>query len=337
MLPEGQEHGNIRADMDILARARRVFDVEMDALHAVRRHLLTPSFRQAVEALVSTLNRRGKIVLVGVGKSGNVGAKIAATLTSTGSTCVVLNSTDALHGDLGLVSDGDIILALSYSGETEELIRLLPPLRRFNAKIISLTGNGSSTLARHSDLVLNVRVPKEACPFNLAPTSSTTAMLVAGDALAMCILEARGFTRKDFARFHPSGAIGQSLLVKASDIMRTGKRLARVKSGVPLRVAIAAMMRAKSGSVCIVDARGKLAGIFTDGDLRRHFADPNLLKMRVDDVMTRKPITLREDCLAAEALQIFNTHAIDDLVVVDRLNRPVGLVDSQDLPKLKVV
>ena len=197
--------------MSHLAQARKVFDIELAALKAVRAQL-DKAFDCAVETVVEALKRRGKIVIVGIGKSGNVGAKIAATLTSTGSTAVVLNSVDALHGDLGIITDGDVILALSYSGESEELLNLLPALKRFSVKIISLTGNLKSSLARHGDVSLNVKVPKEACPFNLAPTSSTTAMLVMGDALAMAVLQARGFKQRDFAKLHPSGAIGRAML-----------------------------------------------------------------------------------------------------------------------------
>src|SRR5438477_229479 len=187
--------------MNHLAKAREVFDIEIAALKKVRAQL-DASFDKAVEVIVDALKRRGKIVIVGIGKSGNVGQKIAATLTSTGSTSVVLNSVDALHGDLGIVNDGDLILALSYSGESEELLNLLPALKRFLVRIIAITGAPKSSLGRHSDIVLNVRVPKEACPFNLAPTASTTAMLVMGDALAMVVLQARGFKQQDFARFH---------------------------------------------------------------------------------------------------------------------------------------
>src|SRR5207245_3487113 len=196
-----------------LARAREVFDVEMAALKNVRAQL-DEAFDQAVELIVASLRQRGKIIVVGIGKSGNIGQKIAATLTSTGSTSVVLNSVDALHGDLGVIADGDVILALSYSGESEELLNLLPALKRFLVKIISMTGAPKSALGRRSDMVLNVRVPKEACPFNLAPTASTTAMLVMGDALAMAVLKARGFKKQDFARFHPSGAIGRAMLLR---------------------------------------------------------------------------------------------------------------------------
>ena len=323
--------------MKHLAHARKVFDIEIAALKAVRA-LLDASFDRAVETVVGAIKLRGKIVIVGIGKSGNVGSKIAATLTSTGSTSVVLNSVDALHGDLGIVNDGDVILALSYSGESEELLNLLPALKRFSVKIISFTGNAKSSLAKHSDLSLNVKVPKEACPFNLAPTSSTTAMLVMGDALAMAVLAARGFTQKDFARYHPSGAIGRALLLKVGDIMRTGERNAVAGETLTVKEALLVMTHAKSGSLAIVDARGKLAGVFTDGDFRRHMAsDDHLLAQPLKKVMTRKPICIRDDALAVEALKIFNERNIDDLIVVNARREPVGLVDSQDLPKLKIV
>ncbi len=223
--------------MNHLAKAREVFDIELAALKAVRA-LLDKSFDRAVEIVVAALKQRGKIVIVGIGKSGNVGAKIAATLTSTGSTAVVLNSVDALHGDVGIVNDGDVILTLSYSGESEELINLLPALKRFSVKIITLPGHTKSALAKHSDISLNVRVPKEACPFNLAPTSSTTAMLVMGDALAMAVLAARGFTQKDFAKYHPSGAIGRAMLLKVGDIMRTGNRNAVASEKLTVKEAL---------------------------------------------------------------------------------------------------
>jgi arabinose-5-phosphate isomerase len=323
--------------MNHLAQARRVFDIELAALKAVRAQL-GDAFAAAVEAVVACLRQRGKIVVVGIGKSGAVGQKIAATLTSTGSTSVVLNSVDALHGDLGIVNDGDLILALSYSGESEELISLLPALRRFAVKIIALTGNPKSTVARHSDVVLNVRVPKEACPFNLAPTASTTATLVMGDALAMAVLEARGFTQKDFARYHPAGAIGRAMLVRVGDIMRTGERNAVAAQTLTVRDALLMMTRAKSGSLAIVDRRGKLAGVFTDGDFRRRMsADTELLTRPLADVMTANPICIRDTALAAEALKIFNERNIDDLIVVNAKREPVGLVDSQDLPRLKLM
>lgn len=321
--------------MTLLQRARRVFDIEVAALRAVRTQL-DSHFVKAVELIADTVKNRGKIVVIGVGKSGNIGTKIAATLTSTGSPSVVLNSVDALHGDLGVVNDGDLILALSYSGETEELLRILPALKRFQVRIVSLTGHAHSTLARYSDVVLKVKIPKEACPFNLAPTSSTTATLVMGDALAMTVLELRGFKEKDFARLHPGGSIGKSLIMKVSDIMRTGQRLAKIPKGVTVQKAVEVMIEAKSGSVCVVDKKGKLAGVFTDGDLRRHFSERGILERVIDEVMTPNPKVIRPEAMAAEALKIFDKHAIDDLIVVDTLNRPVGIVDSQDLPKLKV-
>lgn len=323
--------------MSHLAQARKVFDIELAALKAVRAQL-DNSFDAAVETIIAALKQRGKIVIIGIGKSGNVGQKIAATLTSTGSTAVVLNSVDALHGDLGIINDGDVILALSYSGESEELLNLLPALKRFSVKIISFTGNLKSSLAKHSDVSLNVKVPKEACPFNLAPTSSTTATLVMGDALAMAVLDARGFTQKDFAKYHPSGAIGRAMLLRVGDIMRRGERNAVAQDHLLVKEALLVMTRAKSGSLAVLDARGKLAGIFTDGDFRRHMAaDENLLSKPLKKVMTPKPICISENALAVEALKIFNERNIDDLIVVNAKREPVGLVDSQDLPKLKIV
>ena len=320
-----------------LNQARKVFDIELAALKHVRAQL-DASFDRAVETIADTIKRRGKIVVAGIGKSGNVGRKIAATLTSTGSVSVVLNSVDALHGDLGIVADGDVVLALSYSGESEELLNLLPALKRFSVKIISLTGNLKSSLARHSDVALNVKVPKEACPFNLAPTSSTTAMLVMGDALAMVVLQARGFRRKDYARLHPGGAIGRAMLLKVGDIMRAGERNAVADEHLPVKDALLVMTRAKSGSLAVVNARGKLTGVFTDGDFRRHMAsDENLLARPLREVMTRNPICISHEALAQEALKIFNERNIDDLIVVNAKREPVGLVDSQDLPKLKIM
>ena len=320
-----------------LATARNVFDIELAALKAVRAQL-DASFDRAVEILTETLRQRHKIIVVGIGKSGNIGRKIAATLTSTGSTAVVLDSVDALHGDLGIVNDGDAILALSYSGESEELISLLPAIKRFAVQVISLTGVVKSSLARHSDVVLNVKVPKEACPFNLAPTASTTAMLVMGDALAMTVLQARGFKQSDFAKFHPSGAIGRAMLLRVGDIMRAGDRNAVAGENLTVNEALLVMTRAKSGSLAVVNARGKLVGVFTDGDFRRHMsADQHLLTRPLKTVMTHKPICIRDTALAVEALKIFNERNIDDLIVVNAKNEPVGLVDSQDLPKLKIM
>jgi arabinose-5-phosphate isomerase len=323
--------------MQHLARAREVFDIELAALKAVRLQI-DSSFDRAVDYVVGSLKQRGKVIVLGIGKSGHIGQKIAATLNSTGSTSVVLNSVDALHGDLGIVNDGDVVLALSYSGESEELLNLLPALKRFSILIIAMTGAVKSSLARYSDVVLKVKVPREACPFNLAPTASTTAMLVLGDALAMAVLQARGFRKQDFARHHPSGAIGRALLLRVRDIMRAGPRNAVAAETLPVKEALLLMTRAKSGSVSVVDRRGKLAGVFTDGDLRRHMSlDGEVLGQPLRSVMTPQPICIREDALAVEAVKIFNERNIDDLIVINSRREPVGLVDSQDLPKLKLM
>jgi arabinose-5-phosphate isomerase len=323
--------------MSHLSRARRVFAIELAALKCVRAQL-DKAFDRAVEVLVETMQQRRKIVVVGIGKSGNVGRKIAATLTSTGSASVVLDGVDALHGDLGIINDGDAVIALSYSGESEELLNLLPALKRFSVRIIAVTGGIKSSLARHSNVVLNVRVPREACPFNLAPTASTTAMLVMGDALAMAVLQARGFRQSDFAKYHPSGAIGRALLVRVGDIMRTGNRNAVAGEHLTVKESLLVMTRARSGSLAVVNARGKLIGVFTDGDFRRHISsDENLLRRQIHAVMTRNPICIRDTALAAEALKIFDERNIDDLIVVNAKREPVGLVDSQDLPKLKIM
>jgi arabinose-5-phosphate isomerase len=323
--------------MSHLARAREVFDIELAAVRAVRAQL-DAQFEKAVDLVVDAMRQRRKLIVVGIGKSGAVGRKIAATLTSTGSTSVVLDGVDALHGDLGVVSDGDVVLALSYSGESEELLNLLPALKRFSVKIIALTGGVKSSLAKHSDVVLNVHVPKEACPFNLAPTASTTATLVMGDALAMAVLQARGFKQSDYAKYHPSGAIGRAMLLRVGDIMRSGERNAVAEEGLTVKQALLVMTRAKSGSLAVVNARGKLTGVFTDGDFRRHMStDGDLLSRTLESVMTPDPITIRDTALAMEAVKIFNERNIDDLIVVNAKHQPVGLIDSQDLPKLKMM
>lgn len=321
------------------ARARAVFDTEIAALRAVRRQI-DDAFSRAVESLIECLTRRGKLVVVGIGKSGNLAGKIAATLTSTGTTSVVLNAVDALHGDLGVINDGDVVLALSYSGETDELLHLLPSLKRLAWRIIGMTGSPRSTLGKHADIVLNCRVPREACPFNLAPTASTTAMLALGDALAVAVMEARGFKKPEYARFHPAGAIGRALLVKVADVMRTGPRNPLCPASASVRDALLVMTRAKAGSVSVTSPKGRLVGVFTDGDLRRLMGqggDGEVMERKLAEVMTRNPVTVREDALAAEALRIFNERNIDDLIALNARREPVGVVDLQDLPRLKLV
>jgi arabinose-5-phosphate isomerase len=323
--------------MDFLEKARRVFDIELSAVHEVRERL-DGSFARAVEWMLEAVGKRNKIVVVGVGKSGHVGEKIAATLTSTGSPAVVLNSLNALHGDLGVVADGDLILALSYSGETEELITLVPALRRFDVKLIAITGNAGSFLAANCDAHLDVQVSQEACPLNLAPTSSSTAMLVLGDALAMVLLEARGFRKEDFARFHPGGRLGRTLLFKVRQIMRGPDRMALLPPRATVREALHEMARRHAGAAVITGEAGELAGVFTHGDFGRHFqADPALMEKCVGDLMTRNPICIAGDHLAAEVLRTLQQHAIDDLVVVDEANRPIGIVDSQDLARFRLL
>ncbi|MES2475887.1 MAG: KpsF/GutQ family sugar-phosphate isomerase [Verrucomicrobiota bacterium] len=292
----------------------------------------------AVKILQGVLENRGKIVVVGVGKSGNIGLKIAATLNSTGATAVVLDSQNALHGDLGLLSDGDAVIALSYSGETRELLDLLPFIKRFDVKIIALSGKAGSTLSRFSEVTLDTSVEREACPLNLAPTSSSTAMLVMGDAMAMVLLESRGFTEEDFARFHPGGSLGKALLTRVSDIMRADAELPTITEEGNVFAALDAMNRARAGACLILKPDGKLAGIFTHGDFARSFrSDPLLGGKPVADLMTRKPITVQADSLAVEVLKTLGENRIDDIVVLDDSGKPVGLIDTQDLARLKIV
>ena len=323
--------------MDTLGRARRVLSVEISELERLAGRL-DEHFTHAVKLLREAIERRGKIVVLGVGKSGHIGEKIAATLTSTGAPAVVLDSLNALHGDLGVISDGDVILTLSYSGETEELLRVLPALARFSVKKVSLTGNPSSTLAKASDVVLDVSVSQEACPHNLAPTSSTTVMLALGDALAMVLLEERGFTRDDFARFHPGGNLGRSLLLRVRDIMRGGEESAVVKTTDPVIEVLKVLTEKRAGAALVVDGKGLLAGIFTHGDFARRFpTDPTIGTRAVSEVMTANPVTIDADKLAAEVLVVLEQHRIDDLVVTDAGGKPLGVVDSQDLSRLKLL
>ncbi|MFZ4776020.1 MAG: KpsF/GutQ family sugar-phosphate isomerase [Terrimicrobiaceae bacterium] len=323
--------------MDYLERARRVFDIELQEAAAVCARL-AGDFERAVEIIKNAVETKGKVVVLGVGKSGHIGEKIAATLTSTGSPAVVLNSLNALHGDLGVVADGDVVLALSYSGETEELLAVLPALARMGVQILAITGDAASTLARASAAVLDVKVSQEACPLNLAPTSSTTAMLILGDALAMTLLEARGFQKEDFARFHPGGSLGRSLLLRVHQIMRPASELVILSPHNTVLEAVQGMTVRRAGAAVIVSGEGKLAGIFTHGDFARHFPEtPEIGPRNVGDFMTRNPITIPGDKLAAEVLQILEQHRIDDLVVVNEANEPIGIVDSQDLTRLKIL
>src|ERR1700704_422807 len=271
--------------MDYLEKAGRVLEIEIFELQRLRQRL-GKSFGEAIELLKAAVDARGKIVVLGVGKSGHVGSKIAATLTSTGSPAVVLDSLNALHGDLGMVADGDVVLALSASGETEELLRILPAIARFQVKIIAVCGDSDSTLAKNAHVFLDVNIEQEACPLNLAPTSSTTVMLALGDALAMVLLEARGFQKEDFAKLHPAGMIGRSLLVRVHQIMRPRDAMAVVAVDASIRDVLKAMTSVRAGAAVVAGDDGQLAGIFTHGDFARHFqSDPKVGERRGADLM----------------------------------------------------
>lgn len=299
---------------------------------------LGEAFALAVETLRDAVERQRKVVVVGVGKSGHIGEKLAATLTSTGTPAVMLNALNALHGDLGIVCDGDVILALSNSGQTDELMDAFPAIARFDVRIIAITGNPQSFMAKNAHIHLDASVEREACPLELAPTASTTAMLILGDALAMALLEARGFTREDFAKFHPGGKLGRTLLLTVEQIMRGMDQMARIAPETVVRDVLLEMARRRAGSAVAVGADGALAGIFTQGDFARNLAThPDLLDLAVTPFLTPKPVTVRAGALAIEVLHILESHRIDDLVVVDAANHPVGMVDSQDLARFRLI
>jgi arabinose-5-phosphate isomerase len=321
-----------------LARARLCIRIERDALQDTSRGL-GGEFVSTARAVESVIAAGGKLVFSGVGKSAHVAGKIAATFNSTGVSSCFLDPTHALHGDLGLCDEGDLAILLSNSGQSDEILRLVPLLKRFGLKIVAFTGNPRSDLARDADYRLLYRVRREACPLKLAPTASTTAALALGDALAMVLLQARGLTRDDFAKYHPAGNLGRVLLLRARDIMRSGDRLPVARDTVSLQEAILAMTKAKSGSIALVRGRGgRLSGILTDGDFRRSaLSGPGFLWRPVSAFMTRRPKVIRDEALAVDALRVFEAHKIDDLIVVDSSGRPVGLIDGQDLPKFKIV
>jgi len=324
---------------EFIQKASRVFDTEIAELQRVQQHLGT-SFVQAVEVIHENVTKKGKKVLtVGVGKCSYIAAKIAATLASTGTTAMALDSINALHGDLGVVADGDVIIALSYSGETEEMLNFLEALRRFDVTIIAMTGNPKSQLGTRSDITIETKVEKEACPLELAPTSSTTAMLVLGDALAMVLLEAAGFRKEDFARYHPGGSIGRKLLMTAQEMMRGIDEIAMVTEGSAVDYALEEMTAHRAGAAVVVGNDGKVAGIFTHGDFVRAFRTKGggIAERPVDDFMSRNPVTTNVDCLAVEVVGVLKKHRIDEIIVADHEGRPVGMVDVQDLSRLKIV
>ncbi|MEY2880774.1 MAG: hypothetical protein RLZZ15_3154 [Verrucomicrobiota bacterium] len=321
-----------------LARARACIRIERAALADTARGL-GAEFVATAREVEAVAARGGKLIFSGVGKSAHIAQKIAATFNSTGVASCFLDATQALHGDLGLCAEGDLAFVLSNSGQSDEVLRLVPMLKRFGLKIVAFTGSADSDLARGADFRLLYRVRREACPLELAPTASTTAALALGDALAMVLLEARGLTRDDFAKFHPAGNLGRVLLLRVRDIMRTGDRLPVAADTISMQDAILAMTRAKSGSIALVAKKsGRLAGILTDGDFRRSaLSGPDFLAQPVARFMTRTPKTIRDLALGVDALRLFEAHKIDDLIVLDARGRPVGLIDGQDLPKLKIV
>ncbi|MDD5128768.1 MAG: KpsF/GutQ family sugar-phosphate isomerase [Candidatus Omnitrophica bacterium] len=320
--------------INVIKRAKEVLDIEAEAVKLLKSRL-NNGFVQAVELI---LKNKGRVVVSGMGKTGIIAQKLSATLASTGTPSLFLHTAEAIHGDLGKVTADDVVVILSNSGSTEEMKQLLPILKKIGSPIISLTGNLKSVLAKYSDVVLDVSVKKEACPLGLAPTASTTATLAMADALAVCLLELKGFKEKDFAFFHPGGALGRRLLLRVEDLMRRAQSNAVVGEDKKVSQVLCAITRARAGSATVVDKQGKLKGIFTDGDLRRHLeTDKNLATRPIKEVMTKNPTVVSKDMLAAEAMRILQAKKIDEVPVVDKFMRPVGLLDVQDLLKAGLV
>jgi len=319
----------------LIASACRVIDNEAEALRAMRQRI-DGGFTDACRLMFAG---NGRVVTTGMGKSGHIARKIAATLASTGTPAFYVHPGEASHGDLGMITDADVVLALSNSGESDEVLTIIPALRRQGNALIAMTGRPESTLARLCDVHLDVSVPEEACPLGLAPTTSTTAALVMGDALAIALLEARGFTDEDFARSHPAGSLGRRLLLRISDIMHAGTNVPRVGPQASISAAVVEMSRKRLGMTAVVDADDRLLGVFTDGDLRRSLDDPNL-DLRagaVTECMSREPKTITPERLAVEAARLMEAHKISALVVVDAEQRVVGALNIHDLLRARVV
>jgi arabinose-5-phosphate isomerase len=321
-------------DERLIELGRQALAVEIDGLSA-----LVPRLGyEFARACRICLNCRGRIVVTGLGKSGHIGGKIAATLASTGTPAFFMHSGEASHGDVGMITRDDVLLALSNSGETDEILTIVPAIKRLGVSIIAFTGNPASTLARAATVHVDIAVPAEACPLNLAPTASTTAALAAGDALAVALLKARGFTEEDFARSHPAGALGRRLLLHVKDVMRTGAALPKVRPGVPLAEGLMEMTRKGLGMTAIVDEQDRVLGVFTDGDLRRALdRAADLHRTRMDEVMTRQAKRIDADALAAEAVLLMETHRITSLIVVDAGEVLVGALNVHDLLRAGVV
>lgn len=318
-------------------RAKEVIDVEIAGLQTVRDNL-DEKFDLLVEKCAETIKNGGKLILTGIGKSGYIGQKIAATLSSVGSPSVFMHPVEALHGDLGLMQKNDLVLAISYSGETEELLSVLTPAKRLGVELFAITGYPESSLAKLSNYTMPMTVGEEACPFNLAPTTTTTALLALGDALALVLLDNYGFTKEDYGRLHPGGAIGRAVTMRVGDIMRSGEKLVMVKPKATVKDTLLKMTKARCGAAIIVDGDEQLLGIFTDGDFRRHAEkDISILSREISEVMTANPISIKSESLAAEALKLVEDRHINDIVVTDANGKVAGIVDVQDLPGLKLM
>jgi len=314
--------------------ARRVLAIEADAVRA----LITRLDERFLAAVSLIRDCRGRVIVSGIGKSGHIARKIASTLSSTGTPAYFVHSAEASHGDLGMIQRDDVFIGISYSGESDELLQILPLVRRQGARLIAIAGNAQSTLAREADVFLDAGVAKEACPLNLAPTASTTAALALGDALAVTLLEARGFSAQDFARSHPGGSLGRRLLTHVSDVMRSGPDVPKVSERATLKETILEMSRGRLGMTAVLDAFGRVCGIFTDGDLRRALAQvTDIGAARVADVMSAQPRSIRPEALAAEAVQIMETHKVNQLLVVDARGELVGALNMHDLFRAKVI
>ncbi|HEX5629723.1 MAG TPA: KpsF/GutQ family sugar-phosphate isomerase [Usitatibacteraceae bacterium] len=322
-------------DEGILALARQVLEIEAAAVSALRGRLGRPF----LDAVATIFAAEGRVVVTGMGKSGHIGSKIASTLASTGTPAFFMHPGEASHGDVGMIAAGDVVIAISNSGESDEILRILPLIKRRGAKVIAITGREQSTLATEADVHLDAAVEKEACPMNLAPTASTTAVLALGDALAVALLERRGFGEDDYALHHPGGALGRRLLLHVSDVMHSGERLPRVGVGATLKEAILEMSRKALGMTAIVEADGRVAGLFTDGDLRRTLEKHEDIRgLKVADVMTRNPRSIGPARLAAEAAQMMQAHHVSGrLLVVDEGGKLVGAVHVDDLLKAGVI
>ena len=319
---------------DLRGLAERVLRLEAEAILG-----LIPKLDERFDRAVDLVHGcTGRVIVTGMGKSGLIGRKIAATLASTGTPAYFLHPAEGVHGDLGMVARGDVVLALSNSGETDEVLAILPPLKRLGVPIVLLTGSPGSTLARQCEVVLDVSVPEEACPMNLAPTSSTTAALAAGDALAMVLLELRGLRPEDYAALHPRGTLGWRALFRVADLMHTGDAVPRVGDRTPMREVIVEMTRKRLGMTTVVDASGRLVGVVTDGDLRRlHLRDAPIDGLNAGEIATPEPKTIRADDLAAKALEVMEAWQITSLVIVDDARRPVGIIHLHDILKAKIV